>query len=89
MQGLLFSQGVQYTSDVLPAGETCSNRCIAGRSIFAVLRRGKFDDAQLSTFLEHLPPQLQVLRALARMSDVAPRFEVPVQACLNLNHVKL
>jgi hypothetical protein len=36
-----------------------------------------------------LPPQLQVLRALARMSDVAPRFEVPVQACLNLNHFKL
>ena len=41
----------------------------------AVLLRGRFEDTQLSTFLEHLPPQLQVLRALARMSDVAPRLK--------------
>ena len=63
---LIFLQAVRHANDVLPASETCSNRCIAGGSIWAVLHRGKFDDAQLSTFLEHLPPQLRVLRALAR-----------------------
>ena len=26
--------------------------------------RGKFDGVQLSTFLDHLPPQVQILRAL-------------------------
>eukprot|EP00435_Cladocopium_sp_Y103_P012351 s1130_g3.t1 len=31
---------------------------------------GKFDGVQLNTFLDHLPPQLQILRALARWDMV-------------------
>ena len=36
------------------------------------LSRGKFDDGQLGTLLRHLPPQLQVLRALAGHRSCKP-----------------